>query len=475
MSYFYSKVIEYIYILKEGNTMHDLFDRKKDYYNTHITHPYRYRIDALDRLYDAILKYQDMICEALYKDLRKSEPESYLTEIGYTLNAISHTKKYLKKWMKPQTKKPSVQSLTSKHVVIAQPRGVVLIIAPFNYPFQLVFTPLIAALAAGNCATIKVSEMCPHIADVVEDIVQDVFDPMYVDVVSGDKEVTGELLKLDFDHIFFTGSPNVGKIVMKAASQRLIPVTLELGGKSPVIVDATANLEQAAFQIVWGKMMNASQTCIAPDYLLVENSVKDALLKQIIISKEMLYGVDESTCEDFSRIVSVQHSIRLQNIIEQDKDSILYGGQCDTQERFVSFTLVDVKDERAACMQEEMFGPILGVIGYDTSDEIVSWIQKNPAPLAVYAYTKSNLMIDLVTNKLAFGGGCINTMFSHVTAHSLPFGGIKNSGIGNYHGEYGFQTFTHQKAMVIAKATKPNMLMFPPYTHKMKWIKKFFK
>lgn len=433
------------------------------------------RIERLIWLKDAIRKYEKPLTEALYQDLGKSEFESYTTEIGFMLDSISHTIRNVKRWAKPKKVKTQLALIGSKSYIIPEPYGSVLIIGPFNYPFQLLIEPLVGAVAAGNTAVLKASELTPAVSAVVRDIITSVFEPGYVQVVEGAKDTTTALIHAPFDYMFFTGSVPVGKIVMEAAAKNLIPVTLELGGKSPVIVDEYADLKVAAQRIMWGKLLNTGQTCIAPDYLLVHERVKQTLIEEMKAAVHSFYGSDIRHNRDYGRIVNEAHFQRLSHMIERDKAHLIYGGQTDEAERFISPTLLDVESWEAASMEDEIFGPILPIISYHDIDEAIAGILKRPKPLALYLFTSDKQVQEKVMQEVSFGGGCINDTITHVANPRLPFGGVGNSGIGGYHGRYSFETFSHMKS-ILRKSTRLNLpILYPPYAGKLQTIKRLLK
>ena len=353
--------------------------------------------------------------------------------------------------------------------------GSVLIIGPYNYPFQLLIEPLIGAIAGGNTAVLKPSEFTPNVEAIIEKIISEAFHEEYITVITGDHKVTSTLLDLKFDYIFFTGSVNVGKIVMEKASKNLIPITLELGGKSPVIVDTTANLKISAKRILWGKLMNAGQTCVAPDYVLAHENIANKLCEEFKSTIKEFYGDDIINTNDFGRIVNIKHMKRLSNILEHDKNKIVFGGSVDMDKKYISPTLLmDVKLDDAV-MQEELFGPILPIIKYKDLNDIKKYINSHPKPLALYVFSENNTFAKDIINRFTFGGGCINDTISHVASQYLPFGGVGTSGIGHYHGEYSFDTFTYKKA-IVKKPTKIDIkLVFPPFNNRLNLIKKFMK
>ncbi|KAB7704219.1 aldehyde dehydrogenase family protein [Bacillus aerolatus] len=452
-----------------------LLQSQKLFFNTGKTKQVSFRLSQLENLKKAIQHYEQAILDALYKDLRKSEFEAYTTEVGYVLDSIKHVMKHLKKWAEPERVKTPTVHMPAKSLIVSEPYGSVLIIGPFNYPFQLVIEPLIGALAAGNCAVIKPSESTPHTSTVIKTIIEQTFESQYVQVVEGEKETTSALIHAPFDYIFFTGSTPVGKIVMEAASRRLVPVTLELGGKSPAIIDRTANLDLTAKRIVWGKFVNAGQTCVAPDYLLVHENIKEDLLQKLKETIFRFYGSDAQSSPDFGRIVNTKQFDRLNTILEKDKKKIVYGGKADKEDLFIEPAILDGADWNDASMKEEIFGPILPIMTYLELTEAIQAVAQQPKPLALYVFTETEAVEEAVLSSLSFGGGCVNDTLSHVANPYLPFGGTGNSGMNSYHGKYSFDLFSHKKG-ILKKSTKLELnFVFPPYGERIKWIKRLLK
>lgn len=454
----------------------DLLDTQKIYFKKGGTLSVKYRIEQLDKLYNAIVKYEQEIQEALYADLGKNKFEAYTSEIGIILNSITNAKKNLPKWTKPIKAKTPIYALPSASYVQYTPYGSALIIGPYNYPFQLVMEPLIGAICAGNCAVLCPSELTPNVADVIDKIIKETFHIQYISCVKGGIENTTMLINSPFDYIFFTGSPQVGKIVMKAAAEKLIPVTLELGGKSPVVIDRSAKLKTACQRIVWGKFMNVGQTCVAPDYVLVDNKIKAQFINEIEKTIRRFYGNDVINNKDYGRIVNEKHIERLKNIIEKDFRYVAFGGKFDKEKRYIAPTIICPPDGSAACMQEEIFGPILPVIGCDNLDEAIDFINKRPKPLALYIFSENKKAINKTILSTSSGGVCVNDVVSHIINPQLPFGGIGQSGMGAYHGKESFLTFSHKRS-VLKKSTAFNpSLIFPPFNDfKLKAVKKVFK
>ncbi|WOV85107.1 aldehyde dehydrogenase [Sporosarcina jeotgali] len=448
-----------------------IINHQHDFYFSGATRPVEFRKEMLNRLKEAIQEHEQEIEKALYRDLRKNPFESYVTEIGFVLSSIGHVLKHLDEWMEPETAKTPLYLQPGKSYVIREPYGSVLVIGPFNYPFQLVMEPIVGAIAAGNCVVAKPSEAAPHTAAVVKKILEQHFPPEYVRVVEGAKEETSALIHAPFDSIFFTGSVAVGKIVMKAASERLTPVTLELGGKSPAIVDQTANLKIAAERIVWGKFSNAGQTCVAPDYIVAHHSIKEPLLKEIKKAIRRFYGKDASVSKDYGRIINEKQFDRLQAILNKEQRTVTMGGNTDRADLYIEPTVLEGIRFDSPSMEDELFGPILPVLEYENLGAVLHRIRKMPKPLAGYIFTENEDAAAYFTDQLPFGGGCINDTISHVGNIHLPFGGVGSSGQGNYHGKASFDVFTHEKAMLNRSSAIPMRAAFPPYGNKLKYIK----
>ncbi|TWT28010.1 aldehyde dehydrogenase [Planomicrobium sp. CPCC 101110] len=452
-----------------------MIEEQHDYFYTGATKSADFRIDQLNRLKEAITAREDRIMEALKKDLGKGEFEAYATEVGFVLDSIGSMSKNLKEWMEPEKVKTPIHLQPAKSFVIREPYGSVLIIGPFNYPFQLVMEPLIGAIIGGNCAVVKPSESTPNVAAVVREIIEDAFPSYYIRVVEGEKEEVTALIHASFDYIFFTGSVNVGKIIMKAAAEKLTPVTLELGGKSPAIVDQTANLDLAAKRIAWGKLMNTGQTCVAPDYVCVHESVKEEFVKKLKKTIVNFYGKDAQQSPDYGRIVNERHFDRLADILRKESANIVYGGDLDREDLYIEPVVLDGVDWNSPSMEDELFGPILPIVPYTDLPRLLGQIRKLPKPLAAYLFSENERAIQFFLDRLPFGGGCINDTVSHVASSYLPFGGIGSSGVNSYHGKASFEVFTHGKA-ILKKSTKFSTdMMFPPYKRKAKLVRTVLK
>lgn len=447
----------------------------RDFFQTQSTKDIKFRKKYLKALKKSIKKHEPDILDALKSDLGKNKVEAYATEVGFVMKELSYIIKELKNWAKTKSVTTPMMQFPAKSFIKYEPYGTVLIIGPFNYPFQLVMSPLIGALAAGNCAVVKPSEMTPQTSMVVQEILEEVFPPDYVKVIQGEKEVTSQLLDERFDYIFFTGSTKVGQIVYEKASKHLTPVTLELGGKSPVIIDDTANLKVAAERIAFGKFMNAGQTCVAPDYVIIDNTVKMKFVKALQTTIQEFYGAQIEQSEDFGRIVNDNHFNRLVNIIEDSRQQVIYGGESNADELFVAPTIILDPELSNSVMQQEIFGPILPIIGYDTFNEVYDIVEQYEKPLALYLFTEDSDQITAVFNRLSFGGGCVNDTILHLANPNLPFGGVGHSGIGSYHGKYSFELFSHEKSYITKSTKLESGLLFPPYKGKFKYVKQLFK
>lgn len=457
------------------NIIEQKFYDSKAFFNTQQTKDISFRKEQLKKLSKAIKSYESDILESLYTDLGKNKVEAYATEIGITLKSIKNARKELKNWTKTKNVDTPLYLFPTKSYIKKEPYGTVLIIAPFNYPFQLVFEPLIGAIAAGNTAIIKPSELTPNVARVIKRLINETFDANYIEVIEGGIEETQTLIHLPFDYVFFTGSENVGKIVYQAASENLVPVTLEMGGKSPVIVDETANIKVASERICFGKFTNAGQTCVAPDYILVHESVKDDLITALSKTLREFYGQNIQQSPDYGRIVNLKHYHRLTSLLNSAQMNIVFGGHSDEDERYIEPTLLDHVTNDSAIMQEEIFGPILPILTYQSLDEAIAFIHQRPKPLSLYLFSEDENATQRVINELSFGGGAINDTLMHLANPKLPFGGVGASGMGRYHGKYSFDTFTHEKSYIFKSTRLESGVHLPPYKGKFKYIKAFFK
>lgn len=437
-----------------------------EFFNSGGTKDPAVRIEQLKKLKNVIMKYEAVISEALFKDLKKSEFEAFLAEIGIAYLGINHAVANVKKWAKPKRASTPFPLLPARSWTMAEPHGQVLIIAPWNYPFQLNIAPLIDAIAAGNTAVLKPSELAPHTSAVVAKIIYEAFDPSYVFTVEGGIEKTQFLLREKFDYIFFTGGTQIGKIIMEAASKNLTPLTLELGGKSPVIVDKNASLTLAAKKIAWGKFLNAGQTCTAPDYVLAHIDVKDELIKIIEYYVKTFYGTDPQKSQDYPRIINSKHFTRIKNLIKNT--NIIFGGIINEKELYISPTVVKDVSLTHPVMKEEIFGPVLPVIGFSEIDDAISIVRGMSKPLALYLFTSDKKIERKILLGVSSGGVMINDISVQVANHHLPFGGVGLSGVGAYHGKSGFDTFSHIKSVMKAPRFIDIPLRYPPYKNKNK-------
>lgn len=427
-----------------------------------------YRIDKLQALRKEILKMEGKICEALYKDLRKSEFEAKASETQFILAELNLVIKNLKKWSKPKRIWPSLVNFPSSDFIYKEPYGQVLIIAPWNYPFQLAISPLIGAIAAGNTAVVKPSELTPHTSSILDEMLSTVFSYDYVKVVEGGVEVSQSLLKERWNYIFFTGSVEVGKIIYKAAAAHLTPVTLELGGKNPCIIDETASIDLAAKRIAWGKFLNSGQTCIAPDYILIHKSVKNQFIKSMEQAITDTYGENPKISQDYPRIVNSKHFDRLKNLLKDQK--IVYGGETDRGENYIAPTIIDEPEMKSEVMKGEIFGPILPVLSFEDFEEVSSIIFSYEKPLSLYIFSNDSRKAKSWMQEFSFGGGAINDTIIQIINKRLPFGGVGHSGIGSYHGKKTFDIFSHHKPVVKRANWMDVPLRYAPYQSKMKVV-----
>ena len=452
-----------------------IFKNQKEFFESGKTINVDYRIKNLKKLNDIIKKNEDKILNELKKDLGKSNFEGYVTEVGILYDDINFHIKNVKKWSSEEKRKSPIVYYPSKSYIYKEPYGVTLIIGPFNYPFQLVIAPLIGAISAGNTAIIKPSENSRNIALLLEKLINENFPEEYLRVVNplGGKETVSLLLDKPFDYIFFTGSVRVGKLVMQKAAQHLTPVTLELGGKSPCIVDSDAKLKLAAKRIVWGKFLNAGQTCVAPDYLCVHKSVKDELLKLIINEIRIQFGENVRNSEDYPRIVNKSSLERLSGYLNDGK--IYYGGNIDEDNLYMEPTLIIKPDLNSPLMSDEIFGPILPILVYEDLDNVIKFINHREKPSALYYFSESKKKIKYVLTSTTSGGVTINDTIIHVANPNLPFGGVGNSGVGKYHGKESFETFTHNKSVMKRGTFIEFNIRFAPYKNKLNLVKRIMK
>jgi aldehyde dehydrogenase (NAD+) len=455
-------------------TISNLLSQQRTFFRTGRTQPFDFRMQQLQALRQAVVTHQEAVLAALHQDLRKPEFEAYATEIG-VVREIDHTIKHLKAWMKPKTVAFPIDQFPAKAKIHPEPLGVALIIGPWNYPFQLMLSPLVGAIAAGNCAILKPSELAPATSQVIAELVRATFDPAYIAVVEGDAAVSQALLAEKFDHIFFTGGTAIGKIVMKAAAEHLTPVTLELGGKSPCIVDRDVAVKETARRIAWGKFINTGQTCIAPDYLLVDRQIKPALLDALQAQVREFYGEDPAQSPDYGRIINDRHFSRLQGLLESSRaqGQIVMGGQVNAADRYMAPTIIDGVTAEDPLMQEEIFGPLLPVLTYDTLEEAIAFVGDRPKPLALYVFSRNKAVQRQVLAQTSSGNACVNDTIMQVGVSQLPFGGVGDSGMGSYHGKAGFETFSHFKSVLYKSFWLDLKWRYAPYAGNLKLLKKF--
>ncbi|MEI3596771.1 MULTISPECIES: aldehyde dehydrogenase [unclassified Oceanobacillus] len=433
------------------NRIQELIENQRTFFIHGNTTDFEYRKESLLKLRKMLKENETEIYYALKQDLNKSKHEAFVTELGFLYSEIDFTLKNLKTWMTPEKVPSPLSHKGSKSYIMKEPYGVVLVISPWNYPLHLALAPAIAALAAGNCVIIKPSEHAIATSQLLRALIQDTFDPSLIDVVEGGVETTEALLKERFDYIFFTGSANVGKIVMRAASEHLTPITLELGGKSPAIIDSDANVNLAAKRITWAKFTNAGQTCVAPDYLYVHDDVKFKFMKALVKQIKALFGKHPLYNEDYTKIINEKHFNRLVNFIDQEK--VIHGGGFAPDTRLIEPTVMDKVTWDDPIMQEEIFGPLLPVLSFSNIEDALYTIKRQEKPLALYYFGENEKIQQQVIEFISFGGGAINDAVYHLGNPFLPFGGVGQSGMGAYHGQYGFDTFTHQKG-ILKQTTK---------------------
>ena len=432
-----------------------------------------YRKESLKKLLKVILQKETAIIETLYKDFKKPAFEAVLTETHYVISDLKDTIKKIDSWTKPKKVLPSILNFPSRDYIYSEPYGKVLIISPWNYPFQLALCPLIAAVSAGNSVVLKPSELTPNTSKIIAEIIAEAFEKNHVDVVEGGIKESQNLLSQRWDYIFFTGSVAVGKIVAKAAAENLTPITLELGGKNPCIIDETANLKLAAKRIVWGKFINGGQTCIAPDYLLVKPEIKDQFIDFLKAEIIQSYSVKPEMSPDFCQIVNDRNWQRLIQLIEPEK--VVFGGKFDEATRYISPTLISETDLESAIMKEEIFGPLLPILTYNNDSDLDRIISKYEKPLALYVFSDNFAFSEKIIQKYSFGGGCVNDTVIHFSNKRLPFGGVGHSGIGAYHGSLNFDTFSHKKGIVKKANWLDLPLRYAPYNNNLRYIKKLIK
>lgn len=456
--------------------MHQLMDIlqiQKEFFHSGATRPEKFRINQLKQLRKMIVENEPQILEAVYHDLHKPAFENLLTETQIVLWEIDHVLKNISLWMEPEKVTTPLFHQPAHSRIVPEPLGNALIIAPWNYPFQLLIAPLVASIAAGNTAVLKPSEISENTAKIVASLIPQYFQSNYVAVVEGGVEVTTQLLTLTWDVIFYTGNTQVGKIVMKAAADHLTPVILELGGKSPCIVDKHTHIIQTARKVAWGKFLNAGQTCIAPDYVLVHEDVKKAFEEAMVQVIREFYGEKPQLSKDYARIINTKHFQRLNQCLENE--TIIHGGFCDASDQFIAPTLVDHPSETSKIMNEEIFGPLLPIIPFRSKEEVIAFINQRPKPLALYLFSKNSSFVDDVVANTSSGGVCVNDTLSHITTSYLPFGGVGDSGMGQYHGKKGFDSFSHFKSVMYKSQLFDLPLRYPPYIKLGKMMLKIFK
>lgn len=456
-------------------TLKEKINKQREYFSTGETKDINFRIEKLKKLRDVLKSEEDKVFEALKKDLMKSSFESYVTEVAMVYDEINMHIKNIKKWSKKRRVKTPLVQFPAKSFIQLEPYGVVLIIGPFNYPFMLTMDPLIGAIAAGNTAVIKPSESAPETSKILKEILEKVFDEKYVLHVNPErgKEVVEELLKEKFDYIFFTGSATVGKIVMKAASQYLTPVTLELGGKSPCIIDKDCKLELAARRIVWGKLLNSGQTCVAPDYLYVHKDIEEEFIKKLEEEIKNQFGNNPLESEDYSKMVNEREFNRVLSYI--DKEKLVFGGNYNRKTFQIEPTILKNVTWDDPVMEREIFGPIFPILTFENLDEVLRVVNSKDKPLALYYFSEDKNKIEKLLNSTSSGGVTINDTLVHVSSSYLPFGGVGNSGMGEYHGKYSFDLFSNKKGVMNRKTFLDLKIRYAPFQNKLTIVKKIMK
>lgn len=456
-----------------ADRLKEIIRLQREYYNSGATLSISYRKQQLQKLYDAVKRSEAEITEALIRDFAKPPIETFLTEIGFLLTEIRHTLKSIGRWAKPERVPNTLTHIGSKGYIVPEPYGVTLIIAPWNYPFQLAFAPLIGAIAAGNCAIIKPSELTPHTSALIARICKETFPEHYIAAVEGGVEASTALLEQPFDLIFFTGSTSVGKIVAEAAAKHLTPTVLELGGKSPTIVHYDAKLEMAAKRIVFGKYLNAGQTCVAPDYILVHRSIKNNLMEALKRQIEELYGDVIADSRNYPAVINDRHFSRLTALMANS--CIAVGGRTDAARRIIEPTVLTDVGWDDPVMLDEIFGPILPLLEYDDLEEVIRKINARPKPLALYLFTESRQVQDTVVGRIPFGGGCMNDTIMHLATPYLPFGGVGPSGTGAYHGKFSFDAFSHRKGVLVQTTLFDLKMRYGRSDQALKLLKRLFR
>lgn len=454
------------------NEIPGVIEKQRSFFNTHRTKDLDFRVENLKKLKKIIQAYEDKICSALWEDLHKPKLEAYGTEVGLVLNELTLQIRKLRKWAKPNRVKTPLLHFISKSYIYTEPLGCVLIFAPWNFPFQLLFNPLLGAISAGNCVVLKPSQHTPHTAEVMEEMISSNFDPAYIALFKGGREINNVLLNAKFDFIFFTGSSRVGRIVMEAASKNLTPFCLELGGKNPCIVDKEANINFAAKRITWSKFFNAGQTCVAPDYLLVHKDVKKEIIERIKSFIQSFYGSEPGKSKDYNRIVNQANVERLSELIQSGK--VIFGGEVDVTRKYVAPTLIDEVKPEDPVMQEEIFGPVLPILEFDRTEEVFRIINNMPKPLSLYIFTNNKKLQKEILRKTSSGNGAINESVMQFSNPFLPYGGVGESGMGRYHGKKSFEAFSNLKSILKKTNLFDIPVRYPPFTDgKLKILKKF--
>jgi aldehyde dehydrogenase (NAD+) len=455
--------------------MKEQLARLRNFYNAYNTRSYQFRKHQLQKLKAAVLQHEKDLYDALYSDLKKNPEESYVTEVGFLTAEINHTLKHLRSWIKPKKVSTNLMNLPGKSFIYKEPLGVVLIIGPWNYPLQLLFTPLVGAMAAGNCVVLKPSEFAPATSAIMKKIIEENFEKEYILYAEGDGATIIPKMINDFrfDHIFYTGSTSVGKIIYEMAAKQLIPVTLELGGKSPCVVESDAKISIAAKRIALTTFSNAGQMCVAPDYVLVHQSVKEKFVEELTKMVRQFFSEDPSASYNYGKIINEKQFNRLVSYLQQGK--VIYGGKYDASTLYIEPTIIEDASLDSTIMEEEIFGPVLPILSFNTFEEAKAIIERNPNPLAFYIFTESSEKEKQWLEKISFGGGCINNASWHLTNFNLPFGGRGNSGIGSYHGKYSFDVFSHQKSVMKTPTWFDPKIKYPPFKGKLNLFKKLIR
>lgn len=458
-----------------NNPLLPQLEAMQSYFGTGATMDYSFRKQQLQRLKEALYTHEQDLYDALYKDLKKNKEESWVTELGFVMTELNNAIKKLKGWMKPERVATNLLNQPGKSYILHEPLGVVLVIGTWNYPLQLLLNPLVGAIAAGNCVVLKPSEFAPATANAIQKIIDETFDKRYILQVQGEgATIIPEMMNaFRFDHVFYTGSTVVGKAIYKMAAEKLVPVTLELGGKSPCIVEADANIEVSARRIALTKFSNAGQMCVAPDYLLVHQSIREKFLNELKKTIEQFYAAEDVRDYHFGKIVNERQFHRLKAYLQEGE--AIYGGRYDVERLHIEPTILANVSPDARVMKEEIFGPLLPVITWSRDEEVYDMIRRNNNPLALYVFTSSDRKAEQWTRTIPFGGGCINNASWHLTNHNLPFGGRGNSGIGSYHGKFSFETFSHRKGIMKTPTWFDPAVKYPPFKGKLNLFKKIIR